>query len=59
MDLTDNNKVEAIVNTKAPKNKKQVRLFIGFVNYYRDMWTKRSYLLQTVTALKPKQVKFK
>jgi hypothetical protein len=33
------NKVEAILNIKAPKTKKknQLRQFIGIVNYYRDM----------------------
>jgi hypothetical protein len=41
------NKVEAILNIKAPKQekKKQLRQFIGIVNYYRDMWFRRSELL--------------
>jgi hypothetical protein len=31
-------KVEAIQNIAAPKNKRELRRFIGIVNYYRDMW---------------------
>jgi hypothetical protein len=40
------NKVEifAILNIKAPKTRKELRQFIGIVNYYRDMWFRRSEL---------------
>jgi hypothetical protein len=30
-------KVEAILDIKAPKTRKELRQFIGIVNYYRDM----------------------
>ena len=40
-----NKKLEAIVNMKPPKNTKEVREFICIVNYYRDMWSKRSHLI--------------
>ena len=33
--------------------------FIGLVNYYKDMWAKRSHLLHHLTALTPNKVKFK
>jgi hypothetical protein len=39
------NKVDAILNIKAPKTRKELRQFIGIVNYYHDMWFSRSDLL--------------
>jgi len=52
-------KVEAINNLAVPKTQKQVRTFIGMVNYYRDMWIRRSETLAPLTALTSKKVKFK
>ena len=52
-------KVEAIKNLAPPKTRKQLRSFIGMVNYYRDMWPKRSHLLAPLTNLTSKNVKFK
>jgi hypothetical protein len=39
------NKVEAILNIKAPKTRKELRQLIGIINYYRDIWFCRSELL--------------
>ena len=39
-------KVEAIVNMTPPKYIIQARAFVGLVNYYRYMWTRRPHLLQ-------------
>jgi hypothetical protein len=47
-------KVEAIRTLSVPRTKKQVRSFIGMVNYYRDMWPKRSELLAPLSALTSK-----
>ena len=44
-------KVEAIKNLQAPKTVKQVRSFLGMVNYYKDMWKHRSHLLAPLTDL--------
>ena len=35
-------KVEAIKNIAAPTTKKQLRSFVGLINYYRDIWQRRS-----------------
>ena len=35
-------KAEAIKNIAVPKTKRQLRSFIGLINYYRDMWQNRS-----------------
>ena len=32
------NKVEAIQALTVPKTRKQLRQFIGMINFYRDMW---------------------
>ena len=52
-------KVEAIIKIMPPKNKKQVSSFIGLVKYYSDMWARRPHLLQPLTELMSKKVKFK
>ena len=36
---------------KEPKNKRQVRQFLGRVNFYRKMWERRSYLLAALADL--------
>ena len=41
-----------------PKLFRQVREFVGLVNYFRDMWYIRSHLIQPVTALTSTKVKF-
>ena len=52
------NKVEAIQALAVPKTRKQLRQFIGMINFYRDMWQKRSELLAPLTALTSKNVKY-
>ena len=54
-----NKKVEAIVNMTPPNNIRQVRAFVGLVNYYRDIWAKFSHLLQPLNLLISTKVTFK
>ena len=51
-------KIEAIQTLAVPKNRKKLRQFIGMINFYRDMWQKRSELLAPLTALTSKNVKY-
>ena len=44
-------KVRAILEMKRPTKRKDVRAFLGMVNYYRYMWPKRSHILQPLTDL--------
>ena len=43
----------------APTTRRQLRQFIGMVNYYRDMWRRRSDLLAPLTALTSKNARWK
>ena len=52
------NKVEAILKIKDPTTRKELHQFIGIVNYYRDMWFRRSELLAPLTSLTSNNVKF-
>ena len=47
-------KVEAIKNIAPPKTRKELRRFIGIVNYYRDMWIQRSNVLAPLSSLTSK-----
>ena len=52
-------KVQAILDIAQPKTKRQLRRFIGIVNYYRDSWIRRSDLLSPLTTLSGKKAKWK
>ena len=44
-------KVEVIQQLKEPTSVKQLRHFLGMVDYYRDMWQRRSHILAPLTKL--------
>ena len=52
-------KVEAVKRLAVPKTKRQLRHFLGIVNYYRDMWKRRSHILALLTELASKTKPFK
>ena len=51
-------KGEAIQALAVPKTHKKLRQFIGMINFYRDMWQKRSEIISPLTALTSKNVKY-
>ncbi len=45
------NKVQAILAIKPPTGVRQLRHFLGMVQYYRDLWARRSEMLAPLTSL--------
>ncbi len=52
-------KVEAISRVARPTSTKEVRSFVGLINYYKDMWPKRAHILAPLTELCSSKNKFK
>ena len=45
------NKVQAMLALAPPRNVKELRRFLGMVQYYRDLWARRSEMLAPLTSL--------
>eukprot|EP00957_Ditylum_brightwellii_P073260 5568645-Ditylum_brightwellii.AAC.1 len=52
-------KVSAIHEIEPPKNKKQLRRFIGIINFYRYAWKGRAEKLSPLTVPTSKKAKWK
>lgn len=52
-------KIKAILDFGAPRNVKEVRSFVGLINYYRKFIKNFSYLALPLTALTKKGLEFK
>ncbi len=44
------NKVQAILAIQPPTNVKELRHFLGMVQYYRDLWARQSKMLAPLTS---------
>jgi RNase H-like domain found in reverse transcriptase len=53
------NKVNSILSMEEPKNRKQLRGFIGLISYSQDMWRRRSHVLAPLTVLTSKKIPWK
>ena len=54
-----NIKIEAITNIKPPTSQKEVQNLMCLIDYYRDMWPRRSYILAPLTKLMSIKNEFK
>jgi len=52
-------KVKVVLKIAEPKTRKELRSFVDVVNYYRDMWVRRSHVLAPLAALTSKTTKWK
>jgi len=50
--------ISTILNLEAPTNVKQLRSFIGLVNYYCDFISQRSHVLAPLTSLTSQKIQF-
>ena len=45
------NKVQAMLALAPPRNVKELHRFLGMVQYYRDLWARRSKILAPLISL--------
>ena len=46
-----NKNIEEMTNTNPPTSQQPVKKFIGVVNYYHNMWPRRSHTLAPLTKI--------
>ena len=51
-------KVQGILDIKEPTSTKQLRGFIGMINFYKEMWKKRAEIMKPLTEKTGKGTKF-
>ena len=51
-------KISTVLNLKEPTNVKELRSFIGLVNYYRDFIPQRNHILAPLTSLTSPKLPF-
>ena len=56
---SQSNKVQAILAIQPPTGVKQIRHFLGMVQYYHDLWARQSKMLTPPTSLVGKCVQTK
>ena len=44
-------KINVILNLQPPMNVKELQLFVGLINYYRDMWPRQTHIITPLTGL--------
>ena len=44
-------KIDTVLRMDRPRNATELRMFIGCVNYYRDMWPSRAHILKPLTDM--------
>jgi hypothetical protein len=49
--------VEAIMRLTPPTTKRQLRRFLGMINYYCAMWQHKSHKLASITAMSSTKTK--
>ena len=45
------NKIQAVLDLQPPSTLKQLRSLLGMIQFYRDMWQRRSHILAPLTDL--------
>ena len=53
-----NQKILAVLALAEPNNKRQLRSFLGFINFYRQLWYHRSHIISPLTAITSEKAKW-